>query len=45
MEPCEISSIQVGMPTDMVIMEFLLRQPYRWDFMGVLSLSYTEDTL
>lgn len=33
------------MSNDIVIFQVLFRQPFFWDFMGVVSTSYLEDTI
>lgn len=43
--PCEISLIQAGMSTGVVIVQDMFRQPYGWGITGGAPHSYQEDTL
>lgn len=43
--PCEIYPIHVGRSASIVIVEVLFMQPYCWDFMGIDSMTYVEDTI
>lgn len=43
-EPCEISSIHIGMSASGIIMQVLFGKPHCGEFMGAASLSHLEDT-